>query len=185
MVRRKCSRITMVGDVFERDTMIKKFNLDSTFFKVLMWCNNRSERFYRNRSWDTCSFTRHVLWSFLFWGISKVAFYIAIGCVLSTLIIGGGMAVWRIGDDVTLGLLEWWWWPVFFVSGLGLFASVIGVTTGAIMLFHWFHEQFTSHMGHRVSKAWQKPKKEDEPVTTLYSSWKNKICSKIEFTYDN
>lgn len=146
------------------------FSAHSRLIRTMAWINKENLSWYRSQDWDTCSLTRHVLftflvhlparifvWACLIGAVSAVTF--GLGAAIHTDIFGGpkkpDLALTHIYILISLGVLV-----------LCVIAAVLAAIVGKLCVM-----AFDSLQGKAPSIKIE---------ATLFKSWKEKHCSRIK-----
>lgn len=146
------------------------FSADSHLIRTMAWINKESLSWYRTQDWDTCSLTRHVLftflvhlparifvWTCLIGAVSAVAY--GLGAAIHAELLGGpkkpDLALTHIYVLISLGVLV-----------ISMVIAVLVAIVGKLCAM-----AFDLLRGNAANIKIE---------ATLFKSWKEKHCSRIK-----
>lgn len=147
------------------------FNANGKFVNFMMFASGNTRNHYKSGDWDTCKLWKHFAWCVVFLG-AKVflgAFVISMSYVT-------GKSIHEILELFPLVL--WYHHIVAGVLGFFFLILVAACTIGAVVLISFIGMRWEERTKSRKLNDAVKPA---SPIAVMYNSWKNKICSKVEF----
>lgn len=151
----------------------KTIRLDSRFMKVVMFFSVLNEYQYRHREWNTCSLWRHVLFVFLFWlPVKTIACSVFIGFAVYA-INRAGFLIFNLFIEVPA---EVWYFQIIYVLTTCVLFSALVVGIGVCGMAWDKRKERLANQGELAQGT-----KAAGPLLSMYRSWKEKTCSRIEF----